>query len=82
LDRSHYREWVASTRPNLSREDQDKQQAHLESIGYAIHFHTFTRETFAALMNAAATRFQAEPVEVRQGSTGDQTEYIAILRRL
>src|SRR5204863_4137770 len=82
LDRSHFREWVASTRPEIPREDQDKLQAQLESTGYAIHFHTFTRETFAALMDAAAIRFQAERVEVRQGSTGDQTEYIAILRRL
>jgi SAM-dependent methyltransferase len=81
-DRSHYREWVASTRPHLSQEEQDEQQAHLESTGYAIHFHTFTRDTFAALMDAAAVRFQAEPVELRQGSTGEQTEYIAILRRL
>jgi predicted SAM-dependent methyltransferase len=82
LDRSHYEEWVASAYAEMPQEDREKLRAHQESIEFAIHFHTFTRGTFSSLMQAAAKRFEAEVVELREGSTGDQTEYIAILRRL
>jgi len=82
LDRSHYGECVESAHGEMSREDREKLRAQLESTGYAIHFHTFARETFGGLMRTAGKRFTAEVVELREGSTADQTEYIAILRRL
>lgn len=81
LDRAHYGEWVASTRPNLSDEQRAGLEAELASTHYAIHFHTFSRDTFAQLMEQAAKRFSAELLECRRGSTGDMVEYIAILRK-
>jgi SAM-dependent methyltransferase len=82
LDRAHYREWVASTRPDLTDERRGEVEAGLVSKRYAIHFHTFTRATFAMLMEHAAGRFSADLIERRRGFTGDAIEYIAILRKL
>jgi SAM-dependent methyltransferase len=81
LDREHYREWVASTRPYLTPEQRAEVEAELAAQRYAIHFHTFNRDTFAALMEEAAGRFSADLMECRRGSTGDMIEYIAILRK-
>jgi glycosyltransferase involved in cell wall biosynthesis/SAM-dependent methyltransferase len=80
-DREHYREWAASTRPDLSDEQQAEVETELLSTHYAIHFHTFSRDTFAQLMKHAARRFSADLIECRSGSTGDMIEYIAILRK-
>jgi SAM-dependent methyltransferase len=81
LDRAHYREWVASTRPDLSNEQRAEVAAELLSTHYAIHFHTFSRDTFAELMEQAARRFSADLIECRRGSAGDMIEYVAILRK-
>jgi SAM-dependent methyltransferase len=81
FDREHYREWVASTRPALSNEQRAEAEAELVSKQYAIHFHTFSRDTFAELMEQAAGRFSADVIECRRGSAGDAIEYIAILRK-
>ena len=81
LDRAHYSEWVASTRPALSAEQRAEVEAGLLSTHYAIHFHTFSRETFAQLMEQATSRFSADLIESRRGSAGEMTEYIAILRK-
>ena len=82
LDRAHYGEWVASTRPDLTNDQRAEVEAELLSKDYAIHFHTFTRDTFAELMEQAAVRFSADLIECRRGATGDAIEYIAILRKL
>jgi len=82
LDRAHYSEWVASTRPDLPAEQRSEIEAGLVSAHYAIHFHTFSRETFAQLMEHATREFSADLIECRRGTAGDMTEYIAILRKL
>jgi hypothetical protein len=65
----------------LSAEQRAEVEAGLLSTHYAIHFHTFSRETFAQLIEEATRRFSADLIECRRGSAGDMTEYIAILRK-
>jgi hypothetical protein len=66
----------------VARGQRAEVEAGLLATRYAIHFHAFSRETFAELMEWAAGRFPADPVECRGSSTGDGIEYVAILRRL
>jgi hypothetical protein len=56
-------------------------EAELVSMRYAIHHHTFTRQTFTQLMEEAAARFSAALIECRRGCSSDMIEYIAILRK-
>ena len=81
LDREHYREWVAGTRPELSGEQRAQYEAELVSQRYNIHFHTFSRETFAGLLQVAQEYFPAELVEFRRTYGTSSNEFIAILRK-
>jgi len=81
FDREHYREWVASTRPNLSEPERAEAEAKLVSQGYSIHFHTFTAETYSRLLQEAAQRFSAEVIEFHRDTSTEAAEDIAILRK-
>ncbi len=82
LDREHYREWVASTRPQMPPDQRAKAESDLVSQGYAIHFHTFSAGTFSGLLQAAEQYFPAERVELRRTYGTPSNEFIAIVRKL
>jgi SAM-dependent methyltransferase len=82
FDREHYREWVASTRPQLSEEQRAEFESELVSHGYAIHFHTFSAKTFSGLLQVTQKYFPAELVEFRRTYGTGSNEFIAILRKL
>jgi SAM-dependent methyltransferase len=82
FDREHYREWVASTRPDLSEEQRAKCESELVSQGYAIHFHMFSTKTFSGLLQVAERYFPAELLEFRRTYGTSSNEFIAIIRKL
>jgi len=81
FDRDHYREWVASTRPDFSAEQRANYEEDLVSRGYSIHFHTFSQKTFSGLLAVAQEYFPVELMEFRRTYGTPSNEFIAILRK-
>jgi SAM-dependent methyltransferase len=81
FDREHYREWAASTRPDMPADQRAKYESELVAQGYDIHFHTFSRKTFAGLLDLAGRHFPFERIELRHTYGTTVNEFIAILRK-
>ena len=64
-DRAHYSEWVASVNFELPAAGQEHRVQDLIARNYAIHFHTFSRASFLALLGEATQRFGGELLECR-----------------
>jgi SAM-dependent methyltransferase len=82
FDHEHYREWVDSTRPDLSAAERASREVELIAQGYAIHFHTFTAETYSQLLQEAARRLSVEVIEFHRDASTDVVENIGIMRAL
>jgi SAM-dependent methyltransferase len=82
FDREHYREWIASTRADLSAAERTKAELQLISKGYAIHFHTFTAEIYSRLLQEAARRFSAEVIAFHRDADLEVPEDIGVLRKV
>ncbi len=81
FDREHYTEWVAATRPDLPEEERAQYEAELIARDYAIHFHTFSRESLSAMLRLVESNFLVEQVEFRRTYGRAANEFIAILRK-
>jgi SAM-dependent methyltransferase len=80
-DLAHFPEWVGSVNFGLPTAEQTRIVEELVARNYAIHFHTFTKETFTALLEEATRRFGGEMLECRISVHPELVECIAILRK-
>jgi hypothetical protein len=80
-DLAHFHEWVGSVNYEAAAAEQTRIAKDLIAKDYAIHFHTFSRSTFAGLLKEASRRFGGELLEYRVSVHPELVEFIAILRK-